>query len=304
VPTQKAAGDKEVDALGLGPRAHEMDSFATTIARKVRPLRGWMDAFEILRGRQLDARILALPKRHGQYIVDVDVSYEQLNCCLEEQQSDGEYHPICYYSRVLPAEKKYFATELEAPGVIWEVTYLRSYLEGAEFVVRCDYRALLSVLTDMSPNGRINRWRLRLLEYNYEIRHKPGKDHQVSDTLSRLPTVGLESSHLNGDIPVLAVETRASDALKEASPEEAPMGAVSAQDIILGQAESYFCQARFKELDALPPPDPPWSRQAFFFLDKNGLLCRRSMYGRETQVVIPEALKECLPVHQHHSVLA
>jgi len=93
------------------------------------PSREEMDAFEILRGRLLDAPILALPKRHGHYIVYVDDSYEQLGCCLQQQQSDEEYHPIGYYScALLPAEKNYFATEIEALGVVWAVTYLRSYL--------------------------------------------------------------------------------------------------------------------------------------------------------------------------------
>jgi len=175
----------------------------------------------------LDAPIFAVHKRHGHYIVDADASYEQLDCCLQQQQSDGEYHPIGYYNRaLLPAEKSYFATEIEALGVVWAVTYVQSYLEGAEFVVRCDHRTLLSVLTNTSPNDRNNRWRLRLLEYNYEIRHKPGKDHKVVDALSRLPTDGLDTLPLDEDIPVLAVETRASDALQEASPEEAPMEAL------------------------------------------------------------------------------
>jgi len=192
---------------------------STKLAKKLPPpSREEVDAFEILRGLLLDDPILALPKRHGHYIVDVDASYEQLGCCLQQRQSDGEYHPIGYYSRaLLPAEKNYFATEIEALGVVWAVTYLRSYLEGAECVVRCDHRALLSVLTSMSPNARISRWRLRLSEYNYEIRHKPGKDHKVTDGLSRLPTEGLDTSPLDEGIPVLAFETRASDALKDAT---------------------------------------------------------------------------------------
>jgi len=111
----------------------------------------------------LDAPILALPRRHEHYIVDVDASYEQLGCCLQQLQPDPEYHPIGYYSRaLLPAEKTDFATEIEALGVVWAVTYLRSYLEGAKFVVRCDHRALLSVLTNLSPNARIKRWRVQL----------------------------------------------------------------------------------------------------------------------------------------------
>jgi len=86
----------------------------------------------------------------------------------------------------------------------------------------------------MCPNARINRWRLRFREYTYEIQHKPGKDHEVADALSRLPTEGLDSTPLDEDIPVLAVETRASDALEAASPAKAPLGALTAQEIIFG----------------------------------------------------------------------
>jgi len=129
------------------------------------PSREEMDAFEKLRGRLLDGPIFSLPNRHGHYIVDDDASYEQLRCCLHQQQCDGEYHPIGYYSRaLLPAEKNYFSTEIEALGAVWAVTYLRSDLEGAEFVVRCDHRAFLSVITNMSPIARINSWLLRLSE--------------------------------------------------------------------------------------------------------------------------------------------
>jgi len=90
----------------------------------------------------------------------------------------------------------------------------------------------------------------------YEIRHNPGKDHKVADALSRLPSEGLDQTPLDEDIPVLAIETRASDAVEAASPAEAPMGALSAQERILGQAEDAFCPNRTKELDALSPPDP------------------------------------------------
>jgi len=90
-------------------------------------------AFKELRGRLLAAPILDPRSRNGHYIADVDASYEQLGCCLQEQQRDGHYHPTGYYSRaILPAEKNYFATEIESLGVVWVVAYLRAYLEGAE----------------------------------------------------------------------------------------------------------------------------------------------------------------------------
>jgi len=82
------------------------------------------------------------------------------------------------------------------------------------------------------------------------------------------------------------------------------MGSLTARQIILGQAEDSFCQERLRELDIISPPDPKWGRKAFFFREKNGLRCRRSVYVRKPQVVIPEALKQSLFRYQHQVVLA
>jgi len=199
-------------------------------------------AFSELRGRLVAAAIPSLPRKDGNYIVDVDASYEQLGCCLQQQPPDWEYHPISYYSCALfPVEKNYFANEIEALGVVCAVSHLRSYLEGSEFLVLYDHRALLSVLTNVSTNARISRWRLRISEYTYEIRHKPGKYNTVADALLRLRTEGLDLTPLDENIPVLATETRASGALEAASPAEATMGVLSAPQIILGQVQDAFC---------------------------------------------------------------
>ena len=62
------------------------------------------------------------------------------------------------------------------------------------------------------------------------------------DGLSRPPTEGLDSTPLDEDIPVLAIEARESDALEAAPPAEVPRGALTAQEIILGQADDAFCK--------------------------------------------------------------
>jgi len=92
------------------------------------------------RAKGTAAPIIALSRRDRSCIVDVDASYKHLDCLFQHQQPDGEYHPISVYSRaLLPAENNYFPTEIQPLGVVWAVTDLRPYLEGAELFVRCDH---------------------------------------------------------------------------------------------------------------------------------------------------------------------
>jgi len=143
-------------------------------------------AVKELRGLLSPAPILALPMRAGHYIVDVDASHVQLGCCVQQRKSDGKYHHIGdYSSALLPAETNYFATDIQALGVVWAVTFLRSYLEGAKCLVRCDHRALRSVLTNMSPNERMDRWRLRLSVYT-----------MMRSGISRVRTIRLRTHYL------------------------------------------------------------------------------------------------------------
>lgn len=161
---------------------------------------------------------------------------------------------------MLQAETNYAATEIEDLGVVWAVPSFRAYLEGPEYLVRCDDRAHLSVLTHASPNARINRWRLQLSEHTYQIKHKPGTDLKVADALPRLPTKGLDGNEIPAAIPALAVTTRAAKALLAEEQEESPWGLVKMDDVIMEQARDSFCQERREELDELPQQDYKWNR--------------------------------------------
>lgn len=120
-------------------------------------------AFDTLRESLLKHPISPIPREGSHDIVEVDASYDQMGCALLQQQPDGVYLPLGYFSRGLsPDEENFCITEIEALGVVWAVTHLRSFLEGTEFLVRCDHSALNSVITSNSPNRRLTGWRLRL----------------------------------------------------------------------------------------------------------------------------------------------
>jgi len=133
-------------------------------------------ALDTLRKQLCHPPILAIPRKDGKYIIDVDASYDQLGCCLLQQQPDGSYLPVGYFSKgLLPVEKNYTVTELEGLGVVWAVCFLIPYIEGTKFLIRCDHKALKWLrATTACTNNRLNRWRILLSEFEYEVEYKPG----------------------------------------------------------------------------------------------------------------------------------
>jgi len=70
-------------------------------------------AFDKLRVQLCHPPIIAILRKEGKYIIDVDTSSNQLGCCLLQQQPDGKYLPVGYFSKgLLPAKKNYTVTEL------------------------------------------------------------------------------------------------------------------------------------------------------------------------------------------------
>ena len=56
-----------------------------------------------------------------------------------------------------------------------------------QILVYTDHKALTWLKTITHTNARLIRWALKLQEYSFEIKHRPGSQHQNSDALSRRP---------------------------------------------------------------------------------------------------------------------
>jgi RNase H-like domain found in reverse transcriptase/Reverse transcriptase (RNA-dependent DNA polymerase)/Integrase zinc binding domain/Integrase core domain/Chromo (CHRromatin Organisation MOdifier) domain/Retroviral aspartyl protease len=170
-----------------------------------------LTAFETLRARLLDPPILALPRADGVFTLDTDASNEQIGCCLYQDQPDGTKHPIGYWSRGLAsAERNYSTTEKECLAIVWAVLQLRPYLEGKRFVIRTDHHSLRWVLNLSDAQGRLARWRLRLLEFDFEVQYSPGRAHYGADTMSRLQStdeeISIATKSVDTDIPCFTLE--------------------------------------------------------------------------------------------------
>ena len=84
-----------------------------------------------------------------------DASGEGLGAILEQEQEEGQLHPVAYASRSINKhEKQCGVTDLEALGVVWAVKYFRSYV----ICQKCTaYTDLKSMLQARHQSGKLAR---------------------------------------------------------------------------------------------------------------------------------------------------
>ncbi len=92
---------------------------------------------------------------------------------------------------------------------IWSVQILRPYPERKHFVLYTDHQTLKWLLNLSDASSRLARWRLRLLEFYFTVKHKRGTWNIVADAVSRLATCGSTPVDPDLDVPGLMVETKA-----------------------------------------------------------------------------------------------
>ena len=106
--------------------------------------------------------------------------------------------PVAYMSRVLVGpELNYYTTEKECLAVLHAVNQFRPYIYERKFTLMSDHEPLRWINLVKDPGQRLSRWRLKLRDYEYEFKYKPGKLNTNVDALSRNPIV--ENSDEEGE---------------------------------------------------------------------------------------------------------
>ncbi|MCO5567076.1 hypothetical protein L7F22_020761 [Adiantum nelumboides] len=84
--------------------------------------------------------------------------------------------------------------------MIYSVKKFRYYLLATKFVFYVDHQALLYLVNKPCATGRISRWLLILLEFDFTVVVRPGKKHLMADHLSRI-TNGEAPTGVDDDLP-------------------------------------------------------------------------------------------------------
>jgi len=186
--------------------------------------------------------VLALARRGAPFTIDVDVCDTQLEGALFHEQPNSQKKPGEFYSRALqPEQRNSSATENKCLGLVWAVLHLRHYVKGSWFIVRTDHECLSWIYWLTTATGRLLRWRLRLVEFDFEVKYKNEANNHLADALSRIPTTGMDQKELDDDIPcfLLAQAARGMDANHFSAPVEPPP--ITAEELLRAQGADGRC---------------------------------------------------------------
>jgi len=71
--------------------------------------------------------------------------------------------------------------------MVYALYKFRHYLLNNMFTFYVDHMALAYLVTKPQVSGKLTRWLLLFLEYDFKIVYKLGRSHLMANALSRLP---------------------------------------------------------------------------------------------------------------------
>ena len=196
---------------------NQLSKFLPNLAERTKPLRDLLStkkhwywgpdqerAFLELKEELCSSETLTLFDPMKPSKVLADASSYGLGGVLRQKHSDNDWRPVCYISRSMTeTEQRYAQIEKEALALTWACERLSQYLLGSRFILETDHKPLIPLLSTKELEElpiRVQRFRLRMMRYDYNVVHVPGKELNTADFLSRLPLPETESDDLQDEV--------------------------------------------------------------------------------------------------------
>lgn len=143
------------------------------------------EAFQTLKFKLMNPPVLIYPRFDYPFVITSDASKVAIAAILSNK-IDGEERPIQYFSKTLnSAQRNYSTIELELFAIIASIRHWSCYLHNKFYVVS-DHKPIEYLFNSKNNSSRIHRWRLELLEFQFEVAYRKGKLNVCADALSRI----------------------------------------------------------------------------------------------------------------------
>lgn len=136
--------------------------------------------------RDIAKASLSAINENAMFTVETDASENALAASLSQ---NGQ--PVAYFSRSLnDSERRHSSIEKEAAAIVEALRKWRHYLIGRHFLLITDQQSVAFMFNQIHSskikNEKIERWRLELSCFKYDIIYRPGKENIVADALTRV----------------------------------------------------------------------------------------------------------------------
>ena len=146
------------------------------------------EAFEELKREITSEQTLIIPKPRRPFRMETDASDFAVAVILSQEDDEGRWRPVAFMSKALnDAERNYEIYDKEMLAVMQGFYEWAHYLKGNDAVteVLTDHQNLTYFRKPQNLNRRQAQWIMDLQEYNFTIKHQPGKTNTKADLLSR-----------------------------------------------------------------------------------------------------------------------
>ena len=187
-----------------------------------------------------------------------------------------------------PTEERYAQIEKEALAITWACDSFSDFLMGLVFHIQTDHKPLVPLLSTKCLDELllgVQRFRMRLIRFQFSISHVQGKNFVTADTLSRAPAPKImDKSDTSFRNEVEAYVNAVLQAIPAMERRLEEIRRYQEEDEIFQHVMGY-CQSDWPAKATLPGVIKPYHQVASQLTVEKGLLMRAS------KVVIPVALQ-------------
>lgn len=138
-------------------------------------------SFDALKTALTSAPVLALPDFSKTFEIETYASAVGVGAVLMQ-----EGHPLAFLSKALGPRNRGLSTyEKECLAILLAIDHWRSYLQGAEFVIRTDQRSLIHLGDQKLATAWQQKALTKLMGLQYRLVYKKGSENNATDALSR-----------------------------------------------------------------------------------------------------------------------
>ena len=231
-------------------------------------------------------------------VVSADASSYDLGAVLQQEHA-GVLKPVAFCSRTLTeTEQRYAQIEKECLAAVWACEKFSRYLVGLHsFTPQTDHKPLVPLLSTKPLHQapvRCQRLLLRMLRFNFEAQHVPGKDLIIPDTLSRSPLADTDirrSQILVDDVEAHVDAIQMSWPVSDVKLQE--FRKATEEDEELQAVTRYILGGWPHHMTAVPPPLTPYAKA------QNDLSTCDGLVTFQNRIVVPAS---CRPdvLHRLH----